>query len=185
MFINKGTATLQTERLILRRFTLDDAHAMYTNWANDPEVTKFLTWQPHVSEDATRELLGNWVKCYSSPEYYNWCITLREAGEPIGNISVVRNDTRNETAHTGYCISRKYWGQGITPEAFKAVIHYLFEECGFYRIETTHAGLNPNSGRVMQKCGLTQEGFQRGAWLLADGTHDDLVLYSILRGEYK
>lgn len=57
----QGTQTLTTERLILRRFTTDDAEDMYQNWANDPEVTKFLTFEPHPSADATRELLALWV----------------------------------------------------------------------------------------------------------------------------
>jgi ribosomal-protein-alanine N-acetyltransferase len=44
---HRDTVTLETERLILRRFEFDDAEAMYRNWANDPEVTKFMTWPTH------------------------------------------------------------------------------------------------------------------------------------------
>ena len=46
---HQGTKTIETPRLILRRFTLEDAPAMYRNWASDPEVTKFLTWPAHSS----------------------------------------------------------------------------------------------------------------------------------------
>ena len=46
---HKGTVTLETPRLILRRLTLADAEPMYRNWASDPEVTKFLTWPTHSS----------------------------------------------------------------------------------------------------------------------------------------
>lgn len=51
---HKGTVMLETERLILRRFVAEDAEAMFRNWVNDPEVTRYLTWQPHGSI----ELLG-------------------------------------------------------------------------------------------------------------------------------
>jgi len=46
---HKGTVTLETERLILRRFTLEDAEAMFRNWVNDAEMSRFMTWQPHSS----------------------------------------------------------------------------------------------------------------------------------------
>ena len=50
MLNHKGTKTIETERLILRQFTMADAPAMYRNWASDPEVTEFLTWPTHASE---------------------------------------------------------------------------------------------------------------------------------------
>ena len=57
-----GTQTIETERLILRRFTVEDAGDMYKNWASDPEVTKYLTWPPHESVEFTKSLLADWVK---------------------------------------------------------------------------------------------------------------------------
>ena len=56
-----GTKNIETERLILRRFTLDDADAMYRNWASDDEVTKYLTWPAHSSVDITKMVLADWV----------------------------------------------------------------------------------------------------------------------------
>lgn len=78
---NKGTKTLKTERLILRRFVSEDAVAMYANWASDPEVTKFLTWPPHASVDVTKSLLEDWIRRYEDLSYYNWGIELRETGD--------------------------------------------------------------------------------------------------------
>ncbi|MBQ5415093.1 MAG: GNAT family N-acetyltransferase, partial [Firmicutes bacterium] len=59
---HKGTKTLNTDRLVLRQFTPDDAQAMFDNWAKDPEVTRFLTWQPHENAEITRSLLKQWVE---------------------------------------------------------------------------------------------------------------------------
>ena len=67
MMDHKGTKTIETERLILRKFSPDDAGAMFNNWANDPEVTRYLTWQPHVSPETTRELLTRWAEEAKDP----------------------------------------------------------------------------------------------------------------------
>ncbi len=72
-----GTKTIETARLTLRRYTVDDAPDMYNNWASDPEVTKFLSWPAHASVDFTRELLTKWVSFYDDGRTYNWGITLK------------------------------------------------------------------------------------------------------------
>ena len=84
-----GTKTIETSRLILRRFALEDAPAMHANWASDPEVTKFLTWPPHASVDVSRMVLDGWVKAYDDPHTYLWAIVPKELDQPIGSISVV------------------------------------------------------------------------------------------------
>ena len=180
----KGTATLETERLILRKFTEDDAEAMYNNWANDPEVTRYLTWQPHESPEATRELLKRWVEESKDPSNYQWAIVPKDLGEPIGSISVVSMNEERNIVSIGYCIGRKWWHQGITSEAFEAVIRYMFDEVGVNRLEARHNVNNPNSGKVMQKCGLSYEGTLRQA--ASDNTGlIDLCVYSVLRSEYE
>lgn len=67
-----GTKNIETERLILRRFTLDDADAMYRNWASDDEVTKYLIWSAHSSVDITKMVLADWVESYKNDDNYNW-----------------------------------------------------------------------------------------------------------------
>ena len=181
---HKGTILLETDRLILRRFVMEDAEAMYRNWASEDEVTKFLTWPTHSDVEATKFVLGNWIADYSKDNFYNWVIELKETGEVIGNISVV--DVRENTACAllGYCMGTKWWGQGIMPEAGREVIRYLFEEVGFSRIAATHDKNNPKSGRVMQKIGMTYEGTLRKAGFCNQGVIDE-VWYSILKDEYQ
>ena len=72
MITHKGTQTIHTERLILRKFTVDDAQAMFENWANDERVTRYLTWCPHESPEATKQLLELWCAAYEKPNTYNW-----------------------------------------------------------------------------------------------------------------
>ena len=123
-----GTKRIETERLILRRFTLEDAEAMYRNWASDPEVTKYLTWPVHDNVEVTKGVLSEWVLDYSAKEdSYQWCIALKENDMAIGSIGVVGGNEKAEAYEIGYCISRAYWHQGITSEALAAVMRYLLD----------------------------------------------------------
>ena len=183
MLTHKGTQTLRTDRLILRRFTIDDAQEMFDNWANDERVTKFLTWQPHKNPEKTKELLKDWIKTYEDPTTYNWLIEFE--GKAIGNISVVRLGERSEYADLGYCIGSGYWNKGLMTEAAKAVINYLFKEINFHRVSISHATLNPASGKVAQKCGLTYEGTARECFKNQKEEFLDIASYSVLQNEWK
>ncbi|MBR6323166.1 MAG: GNAT family N-acetyltransferase, partial [Lachnospiraceae bacterium] len=69
-----GTKQLETKRLILRPFRMEDAEAMFRNWASDPEVTKFLTWPTHKSAEVTGRILAEWIPQYRKDDYYHWAI---------------------------------------------------------------------------------------------------------------
>ena len=179
-----GTKTLENDRLILRRFTMDDAQAMYENWAGDPEVTKFLMWQTHENIEASKTILSEWMPQYSNDDFYNWAITIKENGDtPIGSIGTVETKELLNMVHIGYCIGKKWWSRGITTEAFKLIISYLFNEVQVNRIESRHDPRNAASGNVMQKCGLKYEGTQREADWNNQGICD-LSLYAILAKDF-
>lgn len=180
---NKGTKRLETDRLILRQFKIEDAEDMYNNWTTDAEVTRFLTWSPHPDINFTKGLLEGWIGKYSEPTWYNWAIELKETGEVIGNISVVKFNERIEAADIGYCMGKAWWGNGIMPEALRAVIAYLFEAVGLNRVAACHDVNNPKSGRVMQKAGMTKEGVLRAAGRNNQGICDE-VWYSIIKSEF-
>lgn len=176
-----GTKTIHTARLILRRFTIDDAQAMFENWASDPEVVKYLTWPAHSGVEISRMVLENWISNYDRSDYYQWAIEFE--GEPIGSISVVSGNDAAELVHIGYCIGRPWWHKGIMSETLAAVIRFFFEEVGVNRIETRHDPNNPHSGAVMRKCGMKFEGTLRQSDCNNQGICD-ACWYSILRSEY-
>ena len=175
---HKGTQTITTERMTLRRFTVEDAREMYDNWASDPRVTKYLSWEPHASPEATAALLRDWVKGYEKDNCYNWVMEYQ--GRCIGTISVVRQSERDESAELGYDLGYDYWNKGLMTEAAKAVIRFLFEEVGCHRVVIRHAVKNPASGRVAQKCGLAYEGTQREAFKSRDGEFLDIAEYAVI-----
>ena len=180
---NCGTQRIETDRLILRRYTIEDADAMYKNWASDSEVTKFLTWQPHPSVDVSRSIIEDWLKKYSDEKYYQWAIVLKDNGnEPIGGISVVHMNEDISMVHIGYCLGRAWWRRGIMSEALKAVTNFMFDTVEVNRVEARHDPRNPNSGKVMQKCGMKYEGTLRSADRNNQGICD-ACYYALLRSE--
>lgn len=183
MLTHKGTKTITTERLILRKFTVGDANDMYNNWANSEKVTCFLSWKPHESVDATKQLLEGWVAAYDNEKTYNWVIEYKE--QAIGSISVVRLSDRCEYAELGYCLGYEYWNKGIMSEAASAVIDYLFAEIGVNRVGISHATVNPGSGKVAQKCGMTYEGTKREYFKTSTGKFIDIADYGILKSEWE
>ncbi len=152
--LHLGTQDLETERLRLRRYTMDDVRPMYHNYCKDPDVTRFLVWSAHRSMHDTRMILSEWIKDYEQPRFYLWAIELKSLGEPIGTISAVAMNEQKKSVEIGYCIGKKWWGAGMMQEALSRVIDFFFIDVGMRRIEAFHDVNNPASGRVMEKCGM-------------------------------
>lgn len=143
--------TLETDRLRLRPFRLDDAEAMFSRWASDGEVTKYLTWPTHTDLEQTKAILARWVAEYEQPERLNFAIELKEEGNKlIGGIDVVHYDEGMPVI--GYNLSRAYWGRGIMTEACRRVLDYLFSQ-GFEAVKIDSIAENIGSNRVIRKCG--------------------------------
>lgn len=184
MVQHRGTQPLNTPRLLLRRAVREDAQPMFKNWANDPEVTKYLTWPTHSSVEVSQWVIDSWIADYEKEDTYQWMIVLKELEAPIGSISVVKQNSDIGKAEIGYCIGKAWWHQGIVSEAVKAVMDFLFDEVGMNRIEARHDPRNPHSGNVMKKCGMNYEGTLRQSDRNNQGICDASV-YGLLKHERK
>jgi len=180
---HKGTVSINTDRLLLRPFQKDDASYVFNNWTSDSKVTKFLRWPTHQDITVTEKILNSWIENYKDKSFYQWAIVLKEIDEPIGSISVVDMDERTDKVHIGYCIGSKWWHKGYTSEAFSAIIPFLFNDVKAQRIESQHDPDNPNSGKVMKKCGLVFEGILRKSDWNNKGIVD-AAMYSLLKEDY-
>ena len=178
-----GTKELITERLILRRLTLDDVDHVFNNWTNDNEVTKYLEWPTHINTDVTKQVLESWIEKYPQKEFYQWAIVLKEINEPIGTISVVNRKDTTKMVEIGYCIGRRWWNKGITSEALTTVIKFFFEQVGTNRIQAFHDTKNTFSGKVMEKCGMKLEGKLRESGKNNSGICDH-NLYGIIAKDF-
>lgn len=180
----KGTTRLETERLILRRFTIDDANDVFKNYASSDEVTRYITWETHSSISVTNDYLRGLIESYKDSKTFNWAIELKSNHKVIGQIGASNLDENASKIRVGYCIGEKWWNCGIVTEALLEVIKFLFEEVGVNRIEAYHNAKNLASGKVMQKCGMRLEGILRQSYKYKDGISDECI-YGILRDDIK
>ena len=177
-----GTYTIETKRLLLRKFMVEDAEAMFQNWASDKEVTKFLTWPAYTSLDTAIHILNEWTASYEKPDFYQWAIVPKNLNEPIGSISVVSINEKTQMAEICYCSGRPWWNRGITSEALSAVINFMFDQVGANRVQAKHDVNNPHSGLVMKKCGMKYEGTLRSAAVNNQGVCD-VSIYALLKSD--
>ncbi|WP_215142911.1 GNAT family N-acetyltransferase [Exiguobacterium qingdaonense] len=146
--------TLETERLILRAFTLKDAEDVY-HYAKDERVGPMAGWAPHESIEETRDVIQLFIK-----EGDVWAIVLKETGKVIGSIGLhdrrpnpsIQHEAQREI---GYVLSPDYWGNAYTPEAVQAMIRFGFEALGLERIWCGYFSFNDQSRRVVEKSGFT------------------------------
>ncbi len=153
-----GTKQLETKRLILRKFNIEDATDMYNNWGSDYETSKMLFWDQHKNVEETKDLIKFWLKEYEDEDTYRWVVELKDTKEIIGSIDVVKKNRFDNTCEIGYCYGSKYWGKGYASEALNEVSKYLFKEAEFRLVELKHISDNVASGKVMQKCGFKYDG---------------------------
>lgn len=179
-----GTQNIDTERLLLRRFRIDDAEDMFI-WAGNPEVVKYLSYYPHKDIYETMQVLKDWINAYKNPAEYNWAIVLKEENRVIGNISVVLQDNDCYACHLGWQIDVSYWNKGIMTEAASAVIDYLFNKVGYDRISSGHDTRNIASGRVMEKVGMRLEGTFRRYCYQKDGSIGDKNYWAIIKSDWE
>lgn len=178
-----GTKTIETPRLILRRLELADAEMMFINWTSDPQVTRFLRWDAHQSMDETEKMIQQWVNHYQDDAVYYWGIYLKD-GEMIGSIGVSNISEYDFKGELGYKIGSRWWNQGYSSEAARAVIDYMFRNTDIERIDSVCSVGNPASRKVMEKAGMRCEGLLRHYYKTQDGFHD-CALYGIVRNEWE
>ena len=179
MTVSTETVTLQTPRLILRRFVMDDADAIYHGWATDERCIRYISQTAHKDIEDTLMRLSFWIDEYEDGAL-NWAIECKEDGQLIGNIKTEKLEKQNAYCELGYCLNFDRHGKGYATEALSAVLDYLLTDCKFHKISACHQKSNPASGRVMQKAGMTYEATLRER--IYDKTlniFDDLIIYSI------
>lgn len=144
-----NTPRLETDRLILRKFTEDDLEALYY-MHSDEEVNRFLPWFPlRNMEDAKAFYEERFVSRYREERAYGYAVCLKENDYPVGYVNLSMDDSYD----FGYGLRREFWHRGIITEAGKAVIEQLRRD-GIPYITATHDVNNPRSGSVMKRLGM-------------------------------
>jgi len=170
---------LTTERLILRKPSLEDAHAIFESYAQDPEVARYLTWKPADSVEETICFLQGALRSWESRKTYTWMITRKGEDRAIGAV-----DARVEIhANIGYVLARPYWNRGIMTEAVRAVVEWAMAQEEIIRVWAVCDVENVASARVLEKVGMQREGILR-RWILLPNRSDiprDCYCYAIVK----
>ncbi|PSN20505.1 GNAT family N-acetyltransferase [filamentous cyanobacterium CCP5] len=173
--------TFYTERLVLRPFSLADAPTVQ-QLAGDWQVAANTLTLPHpYAEEVAIEWIRAHPRGYADGKEVVFAIALPD-NTLIGAIGlgIVKEF---QLAELGYWVGVPYWGKGYCTEAARAVVDYGFRHLGLNRIQSTHFSQNPASGRVMEKAGMTREGY-RPQHTRRWGEFHDIVLYGILRQDW-
>ena len=175
--------TLETPRLHLRPFTLEDAPRVQM-LAGDARVSDTTLNLPHPYPDGVAE---EWIQTHADDaqrgERFTWAIAGSESGAVMGSVALMVNQ-RHSRGALGYWLGFDFWNKGFMTEAVRAVLQWGFSWLGLHRIEAACYSRNPNSYRVMEKCRMQREGLFRG-YYYKNNNFEDLYQYAILRTDQR
>ena len=184
MLTHSGTQTIETDRLILRRFLYTDDDSMLKYWIADEKIQSLYSEPVYETKEAVKELLDKYIGSYEREDYYRWAIIEKTTGECIGQIAYFLVDNKNHFAEIEYCIGSDFQCKGFATEATKAVIKFGFEKMNLHKVQICTKTINAPSKRVIEKCGFNYEGTLRDYFYI-DGQYVGRLYFSILRSEYE
>ncbi|MBQ8849679.1 MAG: GNAT family N-acetyltransferase [Clostridia bacterium] len=174
--------TLRTERLILRRMSVRDVDDMF-DYASRESVTEYLLWEPHQSKRYTEDYLRYISTRYNLGDFYDWAVVEAQSGRMIGTCGFTRFDLPNNSAEIGYVLNPDFHGNGYATEAAAKVMEFGFCELGLHRVEAKFMQGNAASLHVMEKLGMTFEGYRRDG-MLVKHKYRTIGVCSILASEW-
>jgi ribosomal-protein-alanine N-acetyltransferase len=153
-------------------------------YSADLEVTKYLTWKPHISAAETKNYIADVLKKYENGRFFDWGLVYKQDGRFIGTCGFTSINLAKNSCEVGYVLSKKYWGMGLIPEALECVMDYAFGYLGFEKIEARFIDGNENSKKVMHKIGMTFEKTERDL-LHVRGEYKTVHTYSITKEAFE
>jgi ribosomal-protein-alanine N-acetyltransferase len=180
--IFENLPVIETKRLLLRAIEETDSAAIF-DYAGDPEVAKFTSWEAHKTIEDAKTLVRFIKKRYAENKPSNWAVILKTESRLIGTCGFISGFPSNKRAEIGFAIRRDCWNRGYITEAVKRVIDFGFKELMFNRIEACCDAENMASKRVLEKCGMKLEGVLR-QYVFKNGSFRDVLSYAILAEDY-
>ena len=183
MDVMRTFPVLDTERLLLRETTMNDARAILDVFTNE-EVTRYYNVSPFTDIEQARQVVAGRRRRFESGQGIRWAIARKEDNLVIGSCGYTNWVAEWRKVEIGYELGRAYWGQGIMTEALGAIIRFGFHRMNLNRIEAMVMPANTASAQVLKKLGFMEEGLLRevGYW---KGQHHDLNMYSLLKRDYQ
>lgn len=173
---------IETNRVLLRMMSLEDIKDIF-EYASDPEVASYVTWDYHKSISDSTLYVESVIKKYKEKEVSEWGIISKKENKCIGTCGYLWWLPIHARAEIAFALSKEYWNKGIMTECLREVIKFGFDKMKLNRIEARCYTDNIASHRVLEKAGMTLEGVLKEA-IFAKGSYHDLRVYSVLKKEY-
>ena len=154
----KPPRQIETDRLVLRVPSLSDVQVIFSSYARDNEITRYLTWRPHQSPQETERFVSGCIAAWNGDTRFPYVMELKKSDEVIGMIELRLNAFK---ADVGYVVSRPHWGKGLATEALQQLVDWSFEQESIYRVWAFCDVDNKASARVLEKVGMVREGLLR------------------------
>lgn len=173
-----GSRTLETNRLIIKKDSIEDKELLWEYMFSDKEAVKKCNWVYFNNKEEFMKLN------YEIPDnIYSWTIWLKDKNIPIGGISIHHQEDEYYHAEVGYSINPKYWNLGYASETLESVLNFLINEVGYERISGECRIDNISSKKVMEKCNMKYEGIKRKSYY-KDGKFYDNYLFSKIKEDF-
>lgn len=173
--------TIETDRLLLRLFTEEDAEKV-TVLCNNYNIFKRTMTLPYpYTLDCALSWIANHEQNFDSDRMYELAITDKISSQLYGAIAI-SNHMQHKNGEMAYWVGEQYWGNGYGTEAAQAMIDFVFEEKNFHRVYARHFKSNPASGKIMEKCGMQYEGTLKDHVFKID-RFEDIVHYGIVNSK--
>ena len=148
---------------------MEDASAIFEQYAQDVAVARYVTWRPHKDIEETRRFLTRCLAVWQDESAFPWNIIRKEDSQLIG---IVEIRIHGHKVDVGYGLARRYWGQGYMPEAVGAIMDWAWQQPWVYRVWATCDVENHASARVLEKVGMQREGVLR-RWIMHPNVSDE------------
>ncbi|CCN70848.1 GNAT family N-acetyltransferase [Vibrio nigripulchritudo] len=177
------TTKIETERLILRALSENDAQDLY-NIFSVHQVMKYWNCAPWDGLDVATQFIKTSRESMNNNKELTLGIYLKDSGNLLGKITLFNLEQESRRAEIGFGISRNFWGKGVVFEAASALIEYAFNSLELRRIEAEIDPLNVASGNALERLGFVKEGLLRQRWEIG-GVVSDSALFGLLAGEHR
>ena len=165
-----GTRELETGRLRLRRYRMEDAALLHQYLGIDEKMYEYSGWNPYATPEMAQGTVREFIESYENPPFYGWAIELKKDSDYVfaGTVGAYDYDPEAGTAEVGLSVRRDLWGQGIAGESLSAVIDYLTREEKIPCIKAWCADANIGSKKAMEKAGMRLVSTETGGLKVGD-----------------
>lgn len=173
-----GTTEFTTERLVMRRYKMEDSRVLFEKFGCDPQMYKYSGWNPYATYDMAKHTVQQYIDSYKRADFFGWAIEYQ--GHLIGTIGAYDFDAKKSQIEIGMSIEAASWGNGFATESLIGVLKYLTEHEGIETITAWCAADNIGSKRAMQKAGMKQIAIEKNGLEIDGKLHDKLIYHYTL-----